>query len=102
MGGGVEGYEVELDALDRASAVYHSQASVVKGHADEFRSKAALPAKAFGNLPESANLAETTQKVFDRVLGDIHTLAETLATGGERFSTSAANYRKAESASTID
>jgi hypothetical protein len=102
MGGGVEGYEVELDALDRASDAYHSQASVVQGHLEAFRSRATLDDSAFGNLPESAALAETYQKYYSRVVSDIHTLAETLAKGGERFSASADNYRKADSASTID
>jgi hypothetical protein len=102
MSGGVEGYEVQLEALDRASAAYHSQASVVNGYREGYLSKATLDDKAFGNLPQSAQLAEQYKRFFDRVQTDVKTLSASLADGGSKLSTSADNYRKAESASTID
>jgi hypothetical protein len=102
MGGGVEGYEVELDALDRASTAYHGQGDVVQAHLEEFRSKATLDTKAFGNLPQSAQLAEQYHTFFGQIMGDVTKLSASLHEGGTRMSTSADNYRKADAASTIE
>jgi uncharacterized protein YukE len=95
------GYEVELEALEKAAAAYTRQGSAVHQYLEEFLSKANLPDKAFGNLPQCGQLAAQYQKFLEQVRTDMGKLSESLTSGGKRMGASAANYRNAESASTI-
>jgi hypothetical protein len=100
-GGSGGGYQVELEALDKAAAAYKAQGAAVERYLEEFLSKASIPDSAFGNLPQSAQLASQYRAFLDQVRSDITKLSQSLNGGGERMSASAANYRSAESASTI-
>jgi hypothetical protein len=101
VGGPGGGYEVELDALEKAAAAYKAQGSAVGRYLEQFTARATLPAKAFGNLPQSAQLAEQYARFFGQVVSDMGTLRESLSGGGGRLGAAAANYRSAESANIL-
>jgi len=96
-----DGFEVKITALDDAEATYKAQGSAVTSYQGEFRSGASLPASAFGNLPQSGQLATQYEAFFKRVLNDMSTLSKALGDGGTKLAVAAKNYRKAERASTI-
>jgi hypothetical protein len=95
------GYEVEAEALDKAAAAYQAQGRVVRELLARFTTDAKVPAKAFGALPQSAQLAGQYATFFDNVTGDLGTLAGSLAGGESRLGATAANYRSAEAASIV-
>lgn len=95
------GYEVTFSELNNAAAEYKAQGDAVRESLDRFRSAADLPDSAFGNLPQSKNLALQYQQFLSQVTADMTKLYETLLTGAVKLAASAANYRAAERANTI-
>jgi uncharacterized protein YukE len=95
------GYEVTFSKLDEAAAAYRAQGDAVRQALARFESAATLANSAFGNLPESGQLASQYQQFLGQVTRDVTKLSETLLAGAARLAASAANYRAAERASTI-
>jgi uncharacterized protein YukE len=95
------GYEVTFSKLDEAAAAYKAQGDAVRQALARFESAADLASSAFGNLPQSGQLASQYQQFLSQVRRDVTKLSETLLAGAVRLAASSANYRAAERASTI-
>ena len=102
MGGGAgDGFEVKIEALDKAAEAYKAQGEAVKADlGPQFQAAADLPASAFGRIPEAAQLAASYQEFLKQVMTDMEKLSESLITGASKLNASAANYRSADAAST--
>jgi uncharacterized protein YukE len=95
------GYEVTFSKLEEAAAAYKAQGDAVRQALARFESAASLAKSAFGNLPQSGQLASQYQQFLGQVTSDVTKLSETLLTGAVKLAASSANYRAADQASTI-
>jgi uncharacterized protein YukE len=95
------GFEVTFSKLDAAAAAYKAQGDAVRQALARFESAASLANSAFGNLPQSKQLASQYQQFLSQVTRDVTKLSETLLTGAAKLAASSVNYRAAERASTI-
>lgn len=90
------GYEVAIAHLEDAARSYEAQMEVIKQAQARFKAAADLHASAFGNLPQSANLASQYQKFFSQVSGDMTKLWESLMSGALTLALTAIAYETAE------
>lgn len=95
------GFEVTPSELDSAADEYKRQVDTVRQALARFQNATDLPDSAFGNLPQSKQLAAQYHEVTGQVTSDITKLWKALLTGYANLAMSAANYRTAEHLSTI-
>jgi uncharacterized protein YukE len=95
------GFEVTFSKLDGAAAAYKTQGDDVRQALERFESAASLASSAFGNLPQSKQLASQYQQFLSQVTRDVTKISETLLAGAAKLAASAANYRAAEQANTV-
>jgi uncharacterized protein YukE len=96
-----EGYEVMTGDLNQAASMYRSQGEALREALARFESATGIPASAFGNLPESGDLASEYKQFIARVTEDMTSLSQGLLTGGAKLRVNAAQYQAAEQANTI-
>jgi uncharacterized protein YukE len=97
----VAGFEVTPTELDNVADEYKKQVDAVRQALARFQQATDLPDSAFGNLPQSAQLAKQYHQVTGQVTNDMTKLWKALMTGYANLAASAANYRKAEHLNTI-
>lgn len=96
-----DGYEVTFGDLDQVAGVYKAQGDALRQALERFVSAANIPPSAFGNLPESGELASQYKQFLSEVMRDMTHLYEGLLTGAAKLHVNAAKYRAAEQASTV-
>ena len=95
------GYEVTTSELDRAAGAYQTQGDAIWRALERFEHATDLPDSAFGNLPQSKQLAARYQEVRGEVTNDMTKLFKALLAGYANLTMNAANYRAAEHVNTI-
>lgn len=97
MAGG--GFEVTLSDLYGASQQFDEQGKKVLELLQMFKSGAALPSDAFGNLPESSSIQKQYQAYYDATISQtegLGKLAAALQDGMTKLALSAVLYRVAD------
>lgn len=87
---------VKFEELQKAAAAYKTEGGDVQEALTKFEAAANLPASAFGNLPESKQLASQYETFYKQVVGDMTKLAKSLPEGAASLAASAALYHRAE------
>jgi ABC-type transporter Mla subunit MlaD len=95
------GFEVTFSKLDEAAGAYQAQGDAVRRALAQFESAASLADSAFGNLPQSKQLASQYEQFLSQVTRDVTKLSETLLAGAAKLAASSANYRAAERANMV-
>lgn len=95
------GFKVTPGELDKAADAYKAQADDLWQALGRFERATDLPDSAFGNLPQSKQLAAQYQEVTGQVKKDMTKLFKALLSGYTNLTVSAANYRAADHISTI-
>jgi uncharacterized protein YukE len=95
------GFQVTPNELDEVAEAYKAQGDAAWQALDRFQQATDLPDSAFGNLPQSKQLAAQYQEMRGQVTDDMTKLFKALLTGYANLAASAANYRTADHLSTI-
>lgn len=87
---------VKFQELQNASAAYKAEGGNVKQALAAFEAAADLPPSAFGNLPESSDLASQYGKFYKQIVSDMAKLSTALPDGAASLAASALVYQNAE------
>ncbi len=90
------GYEVTVSELVDMAREYKARAEAIGHSLERFRAAAGVPDSAFGNLPDSKNLASQYQEFYSRVMQDTTKVSEALLTGAVKLAQTAVTYRVAD------
>lgn len=95
------GFKVTPGELHNTAAAYQAQMAAVQQALATFKAKADLPASAFGNLPNSPQMASQFKTFYDQIVSDMTALANSLKAGGHKLAVNATNYQTTEHRNTI-
>jgi uncharacterized protein YukE len=87
---------VKFRELQNAAAAYNAEGADVKQALAAFKEAAKLPPSAFGNLPESSDLASQYAAFYNQIVSDMTKLSTALPEGAVSLAASAVVYQNAE------